>query len=250
VELLTTGNTAKLYCLQWIEQRARAHEVRSILDLGCGTAGNFVRLLERYPEVRYVGVEPSRAACEAARSNLTGRRAEIVQAYAYDVPKLVAGPFDVVVSFSVFEHVHQRQRYLDGVCASLAPDGRCLINYDAGHFVQPAGLKERAKNVIGPLLARLGVEGYYQRFVPDQAFRRMVERAGLEILEAKSFNTRLKGVHKGIPPEHQAEHMRRWLDYELWLSSLDLPYDDGAARTWFTRNFILRRRSQATASPG
>jgi hypothetical protein len=51
-----------------------------------------------------------------------------------------------------------------------------------------------------------------------------------------------QGLHKHIPAAHAEEHMRRWLDYELWLNTLDLPYADAQARTWFTRNFVLRRQ--------
>lgn len=241
--VLTTGNSAKLYCLQWIEQQIQAGGPLTILDLGCGTANNFTVLLKRYPDVTYVGVEPSSEACQIARKNLAGRNATIINAYAYDVYRQINNQFDVIVSFSVLEHVYQRQRYLSSARECLKPGGNFLINYDAGHFVAPAGAKERLKNVVGPVLARLGVEATYQSFVPESQFRTMAGRAGLQIVEAKSFNTMLKGVHKVIPPQHRPEYMRRWLELELWLNDLELPYRDDLARTWFTRNFILRRDS-------
>jgi len=186
---LTSGNSAKLYCLQWIEQRVKTHETLTILDLGCGAARNFVLLLERYPGVKYVGIEPSASDCQAARDNLAGHNATIINAYAYDVFQQVNEQFDVVISFSVLEHVYQRQRYLDNARDCLKPDGSFLINYDAGHFVHPRGAKERIKNRIGPILARAGIEAYYQSFVPEDTFHAMIERAGLEIVEMKSFNT-------------------------------------------------------------
>ena len=242
--LLTTGNAAKVYCLSWISAQVEARGGQlSILDLGCGTSKDFITLLERYPQVRYVGIEPSPKACEVARKNLADRQATIHNAYAYNVGALLDHEtFDVVVSFSVLEHVYQREAYLASVYSGLRPAGRALINYDAGHFIIPASRRERAKNVIGPLLAPLGIERYYQAFVHEADFRRMAAAANLVIEEVKSFNTRLKGVHKHIPPQHAEEHMQRWLDYELWLNSLELPYDDHQARTWLTRNYVLRRR--------
>jgi SAM-dependent methyltransferase len=240
--VLTTGNAAKLYCLKWIEQRIQTENALTILDLGCGTAQNFVRLLNRYPHVKYVGIEPSKDACDAARRNLTSHDAIIIQAYAYNAFQLVHDHFDVVVSFSVLEHVLQRQRYLSSVRHCLKAEGHCLINYDAGHFVAPQGIKERLKNSIGPFLAHIGMEAYYQRFVKEDEFLAMVKRADLEIVESKFFNTRLKGIHKHIPPQYQDEHMERWLGYELWLNELGITYRDHLARTWMTRNFVLRRR--------
>ena len=81
---LTFGNTAKLYCLQLIDRAAaEANGDFRILDLGCGTGSNFVELLRRRPNVRYVGVEPLRKAAGEARRALPG--AEIVNKPAYDV---------------------------------------------------------------------------------------------------------------------------------------------------------------------
>ncbi|MBZ0277472.1 MAG: methyltransferase [Anaerolineae bacterium] len=245
MSLLTSGNTAKLYCLNWIEQaiQQRGEAIR-ILDVGCGRAANFIELLRRYPGVQYTGVEPNPAACEKARQNLKGYQATIINDYAYDIMgRLVDKPFDIILSFSVFEHVYRRQQYLTSVAACMHADSTFLINYDAGHFIAPSTWREAAKNVVGPLLAPFGIERYYQRFVPQADFLKMVDHAGLAITEVKSFNTRLKGVHKLIPEAQRDEHMQRWLDYELWLNDLNLAYEDADARTWFTRNYIIKRRS-------
>ncbi|MDX2136960.1 MAG: class I SAM-dependent methyltransferase [Chloroflexota bacterium] len=242
--LYTMGNTAKLYCLNWLStQLAQNSEQKTILDLGCGTGQNFVQLLRDYPHVQYVGIEPSAAACAEARKQLAGTKATIIQDYAYHAvhSKLPQPTFDFIVSFSVFEHVYRRQHYLEFIRTCLKPDGYVLINYDAGHF-QSHDLKERLKNVIGPVLARLGNEAYYQSFVREADFRRWAGEAQLEIIEAKSFNTALKGVYKQIPDSARSEYMQRWLEMETWLNNLSIPYDDRKATVWYTRNFILRAR--------
>lgn len=241
MDLLTEGNAAKLYCLNWIENYVRGKTSVTILDLGCGRALNFVKLLQKYPQVRYVGIEPSPLDCEKARQNMAGLNATITNGYAYDVyGKLVEEQFDLVVSFSVFEHVYRRLAYLRAAKDCLKPDGFFIINYDAGHFVQPVNLKERAKNVIGPIMARLGQERYYQAFVPEADFQRMVAQLDLKVIEARSFNTRLKGIYKLIPTDQRPEYMQKWLEFEDWLNNLHVPYQDEQAHTWFTRNFILK----------
>jgi len=61
--LLTTGNAAKLYSLQLIDRAAAEVEGEfRIVDLGCGTGSNFLELLRRRPNIRYVGIEPLRGA--------------------------------------------------------------------------------------------------------------------------------------------------------------------------------------------
>lgn len=243
MKALTTGNTAKLYCLNWIKNYIEAHgdNIR-ILDVGSGTSGNFVALLQHYPDVTYVGIEPYEAACEQARRDLQGNHVTIIHDSAYDIMgRLVDSPFDIIVSFSVMEHVVQRQRFLDSVAACLSDDGYFLINYDAGHFVHPGSMKERVKNIVGPVLANFGVERYFQKFVHENNFEEMVQQSGMKIAEAKSFNTSLKGIHKIVPDTHKDEHLQRWLDYELWLNEIGTPYNDNLAKYWVTRNFVIQK---------
>ena len=242
--MLTVGNSAKLYCLKWIEAQIAqsTNEEVTLLDLGCGTGNNFVRLLQAYPQVRYVGIEPSDTAVQARR-NLSGLNATIFQDYAYDVQnRLVREQFDIVVSFSVLEHVYWRQAYLQTAKDCLKPTGHFLINYDAGHFIA-GNWRDSLKNRVGPLLARLGNERYYQALVRDADFRARAQTSGLKIVDAKSFNTRLKSVYKVIPAAHQDDYMQHWLDFELYLNTLDIDYDDSKAVLWFTRNFILEPAS-------
>ena len=248
--LLTNGNSAKLYCLNWIERRVKDQDGKaSILDLGCGTAQNFARLMELHPQVKYVGIEPGAGACEAARRNLEGHDATIINAYAYDVyGRLVQDQFDMVVSFSALEHLFRRQKYLDSAAACLKPGGDFLINYDSGHFVMPDSFKERVKNRVGPAMARIGVERFYQSFVMESDFHAMLEAAGLTVVEAKSFNTRLKGIHKIIPEAYREEYMARWLAYEEWLNELGIAYRDDLAKVWTTR--ISTAPQKVTSLPG
>lgn len=232
---LAVGNAAKLYCLQRIEAMVRERDTFRIVDLGAGTAANFVPLLHRYPQIEYVGVDPSPVACALAQDALAGCRARIVEARAYTGD---FGPADVVASFSVLEHVARRREYLRLVAATLAPDGLAFVNYDSGHFRRPM-LRDRAKNLVGPQLARFGVERYYQSFVHEQEFRALLTDVGLRVLEARSFNTSLKDLYKVIPQANRNEFMEEWLRHELALDRVCSPYRDEDARHFRTRNFVL-----------
>ena len=232
---LTTGNTAKLYCLQLIE-RAAAEMTGTfrIVDLGCGTGSNFVELLRRRPNVAYVGVEPSRRAAEDARRLLPG--AEIVNAPAYDVR---VEPAHAVVSFSVLEHVVDRGRYVDAIRANLRADGRAYLNYDSGHFVADADLRERAKALASQVLARLGSESRYRARVREGELASLVTHAGLRVVEDKVFNTDLKRVFRHVPREARPTVTKRWLAFELELNELGIEYRDELASMFRTRNFVL-----------
>lgn len=228
------GNAAKLYCLKLIEQAAATTEGEfRILDLGCGTGSAFVDLLRR-PNVRYVGIEPLRAAAEEARRNLPG--AEIVNRTAYG---LSVEPAHAVVSFSVLEHVVDRPRYFEAVRANLRPDGRVYLNYDSGHFVADADVLERAKTLASHALARFGSESRYRARVTSEEFDSLVAGAGLRIADDKVFNTDLKRLFPLLPEEHRAAFLERWLDFELGLNELGLTYSDELASLFRTRNVLL-----------
>jgi SAM-dependent methyltransferase len=221
---LSVGNAAKHYCLQLIGRRVRAADGRlRILDVGCGDARNFVELLRAYPDVEYVGFDPSAAAVDAARRNLAGRRAEI---FLGRLGEPLAPAADVVVSFSVLEHVRSRREYLDAIAASLAADGTVYLNYDYGHFGREATAVDRVKTLL-----RL------QGPVDTDGFRRIATAAGLRIVDEKAFNTDLKLAFRDVPPERQDEFMQRWLDVELYLNELGLD----RSPVWRTRNFVLER---------
>jgi trans-aconitate methyltransferase len=232
---LTRGNTAKLYCLQLIDRAAAETEGEfRIVDLGCGSGSNFVELLRRRPNVRYVGVEPSRRAADEARRTLP--QAEIINQTAYDVR---VEPADAVVSFSVLEHVVHRARYLDAVRANLRPGGRVYLNYDSGHFVADANIAERAKALASRVLARIGSESRYRARVDEDEFRRLVDAAGLRVVDDKVFNTDVKRLFSLVPEDRRDAFMERWLGFELGLNEIGLDYRDELATIFRTRNVLL-----------
>jgi len=232
---LSRGNTAKLYCLQLIDRAAADSDGEfRVVDLGCGSGSHFVELLQRRPNVRYVGVEPlAEAAKEAGR---TLPRAEIINQPAYG---LHIEPAHAVVSFSVLEHVVDRPRYLEAARDNLRADGRVYLNYDSGHFVADADLLERAKGLGSRVLARVGSESRYRARVREEEFRTLVEDAGLRIVEDKVFNTDLKKLFPLVPEERRDAFMERWLAFELGLNELGLVYREELDRVFRTRNVVL-----------
>lgn len=244
MSILSRGNAAKFYCLSLIESLildtsvATMDRELTILDMGCGSAGNFVNILSKYPQVRYVGIEPNKQSYEQAQSNLKNLNATVINAYAYDVFRLVKEKFNVVVSFSVLEHLYKRMDYLRSAKECLKEGGCFLINYDAGHFLQQS-LIEKVYDIVSHILISFGREIPYRSFVREQDFLKSVDECGFKIAEAKFFNTRLKDVFKVIPKDNESAYMQKWVQFELWLNELGIDYKDSMAPLFMTRNFIL-----------
>ena len=155
MSLLTSGNSAKLYCLNWIDRFAAERKGRiTILDLGSGVSLNFVNLLKKYPAIHYIGIEPSKQACLEAQEHLKGLNAEIRNSSAYHIH--LDEKADIVISFSVLEHVYRRRDYLQLAKDCLKADGYFLINYDSGHFI--SGKSRGLGKIRQAILSRFGSE--------------------------------------------------------------------------------------------
>jgi len=150
-------------------------------------------------------------------------------------------PAHAVVSFSVLEHVVNRDAYLEAVAANVRDDGRVYLNYDSGHFTTDADLVERVKTVASHVLARFGSESRYRARVADDEFRTLVDAAGLTVIEAKLFNTDLKRLYPLVPDDRREVFVQSWLAFELGLHELGVETERAAA-LFRTRNFVLERR--------
>lgn len=232
-----------------ISKMLEARDGGVVLDLGCGRSRTLRPLLEKFPKVRYIGIDPDPTAAAGARDLLYGFNADIRVGRAQEVT--LPEPADVVVSFSVLEHVKHRAEYLAAVRRNLRPDGRAFLNYDHGHFLtvpDPSAsttalraVRSGLGRVVRNLAITLGIHWLeYQRVVVEKDFLADLAEAGLVVDEAKSFNSWLKFVYRFVPAEHKAAYCQRWLELELWFNEIASTDDDRLMPFFLTRNFVLR----------
>jgi tRNA (cmo5U34)-methyltransferase len=120
---------------------ASAHPRERVLELGCGTGEWASAFLQNHPAAQYVAIESSSKMRERASTRLAGHgtRFRLVD---HDLNgSLPEGPFDLVVSFFAIHHVHNKQRLVENVFASLASGG--LFMY-ADITVAPDPVLERS----------------------------------------------------------------------------------------------------------
>jgi len=152
-----------------------------VMDLGCGTAGYAPALLEAFPTVTYIGVEPIAASFAAAQKNLAGiDRATVHFQLGYDeVPSVPAGSCDVVFSLSVLEHIKQLDRFI-ALSAKYAALGASVVHrYDLGHALHAHSLKERLHVLVGNNFPQVLPERQFVRYVPEPEVRACYEKNGL-----------------------------------------------------------------------
>ena len=126
-----------------------------LVEVGCGTARNLIRIARRYPEARLFGLDASEAMLETAakaiaRAGLSSRIA-LAHGYAEKLAPAMFGveaPFDDIVFSYSLSMIPDWRGSLDAARAALAPGGRI-------HIVDFGDLKGFAKPLRTALLAWL-----------------------------------------------------------------------------------------------
>lgn len=216
------GNAAKMEVLARLVGRLKSRDrPLKVFDYGCGSGGDWPRILAEVEGFELVGYEPHEKSANEARRRLGGS-ARVLSGDSLSSLDLAA---DVIVSFSVFEHVHDRPAYLATAKRLLAPGGTFYLNYDDGHFRvaldvdRPGDWMHQGRvlmhNAMAPALARLGRTANYQKRVERADADAMVAAAGLCAEEAFYSNLgSAKALYKGLPEDRRQVFCRAWVDFE------------------------------------
>lgn len=216
------GNAAKTKLIDEVLRQAGSRSVL-IFDYGCGAAGDWPRILSDHPNLKLVGSDPDLTSLEAAKDKFRSNS----RARFFTDDELMREPFkaDFIVSFSVFEHVYDREAYLNVAKDHLAENGLFYLNYDDGHFrlnidfssvprfVQST--KTCLWDVTRALRALAGRPGAFQKRVRRNIMTDLIEKAGFETAgDFYSNLASLKDLFKTIPADKQDSFMRFWVQIE------------------------------------
>jgi SAM-dependent methyltransferase len=160
------------------DQALREHlpEGGRVLDLGCGTGANLARLLSLgLPFGSYTGVDLSPDMLRRARAKFGQLpKAEFRELDLLAGP-LPEGPFDLVVSTNVFEHLPDAKWVVEKALGRLRPGGSVLLVFlvDVGLGHNPA-----MQAVFRWGSARFLTEGEYRQFLGIVREQRFMGRNG------------------------------------------------------------------------
>lgn len=124
-------------------ERVGIQDGQTILDLGCGYGGLSKYLLETFPNVRVIGINPSVIQTDHIKNelilkndNFDNLRFTLIQKFFDDVDAgiIESNYFDRVVSIGLLEHVTNIDLLQKNIARVLKPGGRCLhhciVSYD------------------------------------------------------------------------------------------------------------------------
>jgi SAM-dependent methyltransferase len=147
------------------------------LDVGC----NMGFLLRKAKEMAcwdVAGVEPSPSLSRLAREKWG---VKVHNCFLHELPKEELGTFDIVALSDVFEHISEPLPFLQHAKRAMKDDGVLYVKVPNGRF---SLFKQRAIERLGRR-PRAGIWDSCEHVVhyTDESIRRMLEKAGLEVIE-------------------------------------------------------------------
>jgi SAM-dependent methyltransferase len=159
-------------------KRAPTGRPLRVLDVGCGTASYVPGLLEQFPNITYVGIEPIPASFKKAQEytkDIAG--ASVHFGLAYDALEgYEPGSFDLIISLSVLEHVKRLPKFIAFCDQYLAPGGLMVHRYDLGHALYSHSWKEWLHVRMGNYTPWVLPEIQFVRYVPESEVRAVYQQ--------------------------------------------------------------------------
>ncbi len=152
-----------------VERWLRNHDIRRVLDVGCGAGTN----AERFAHVEYVGIDVNERYLQAARARFPG---QFIQADLTRTDLSTLGTFDMILANSFFHHVTDAdvERILAQLSLLLASEGTIHIldlvlpgrkslawlmaRLDRGKYARPM---ERWRTLFGAAFEPIAFEPYF-----------------------------------------------------------------------------------------
>ncbi|MFD9130417.1 class I SAM-dependent methyltransferase [Kitasatospora sp. NPDC059571] len=187
-----------------------------LLDVGCGWGSLLLHAARRYG-VTAVGVSISAEQVELARRRIAeAGLADRVEIRLQDYREIPDGPFDVISSVGMAEHVgtEQYRTYADGLYRLLAPGGR-LLNHQISRRPSRPGEPYRLSPFIDRYVFPDG------ELSPIGSTVSVLEEAGFEVRDVESLR------------EHYALTLREWVaNLEARWPEAAALVGRGRARVW------------------
>ncbi len=165
--------------------------VRTVCDLGCGN-GYLAGLLSQ-AGYRVVGVDASPSGIAIAEHQYPKIRF-VAARFGRDLGKQIGGPFDLVVSSEVIEHLYRPSDLLEAADALLSPEGALVITTPYHGYWKNLALavSGRMERHFDPL-----ADSGHIKFFGVRSLTRLLATHGFKVLQF-SFIGRLRPFAKSM----------------------------------------------------
>ena len=202
-------------------------EGKTVLDIGCGSGGITLHLVERHGAAHATGFDVEQPVLEAARRRAAGRglsdRASFVQAPPGPLP-FADRSFDVIFSKDALLHVPDKDGLFAEIFRVLKPGGVfAASNWMIGHDGEPSP----------QMKAYIAAEGLSFAMASPARYAQAMRRAGFADVTVTDRNPWYREVARG-----ELERLKGPL-YAPVAAVVGAPYVDKNIRTWEAMQKVL-----------
>ncbi|MER9353861.1 methyltransferase domain-containing protein [Mesorhizobium sp. M0514] len=200
---------------------------KTILDIGCGSGGIALHLIERHGAAHATGFDIERPVIEAARTRAAARglsdRASFIQASPGALP-FTDGAFDVVFSKDALLHVRDKDALFAEIFRVLKPGGVfAASDWLIGHDGEPSS---EMKAYVAP-------EGLSFAMASPARYAQAMRSAGFADVAVRDRNSWYRKVARG-----ELERLKGPL-YQTAAAAVGAAYIDKNIRTWEAMQKVL-----------
>jgi ubiquinone/menaquinone biosynthesis C-methylase UbiE len=114
---------------EWLIEKLEVKNGQTILDVGCGTGDQLIKLASLFPRGKYYGVDLSKESITEARTQAEheGLTVTFIHGDASDIAALPDRCFDIVMSIYALYYVTDVQNILSCLLGKLAPSGSLVV---------------------------------------------------------------------------------------------------------------------------
>ncbi len=125
------ANTTRKYVIPFIEQQMPVTASLSVLEPGCGEAGNLLPFLELGCDC--VGVDYDLPRIELAKSfyldHPNKNSLHLIGEDMYKVEGQLTGRFDLIIMRDTIEHIHDQEKFMEYIKKFLKPGGKIFFAF-------------------------------------------------------------------------------------------------------------------------
>ncbi len=99
-----------------------------IFEIGCGSGATGMAIKQKFPDVRYIGMDSNKEAAEIAQTRLDKVIVSDIEKIPLDTFGLEKECFDLIICADILEHLYDPWKILHGLRDYLTPDGKILAS--------------------------------------------------------------------------------------------------------------------------
>ncbi len=106
-----------------------------VFEIGCGSGATGMAIKEKFPDVKYIGMDSNKEAAEIAQTRLDKIIVSDIDKVPLDTFGLEKESFDLIICADILEHLYDPWKVIHDLHGYLAPEGKILASIPNAQYI-------------------------------------------------------------------------------------------------------------------